>query len=362
VTATVEVGESAGWLTFEVAGLSDETAVEELVCPRLKVAMPWNRVLGVQAGVVRTDRFAIGCQTLNLQTDSRAQPAPLTRADRERKQRPVILQARAFRRFGIVGARAALLAAPTERMLDVIEQLELAENLPHPTLDGVWARRSPDARRSYLFIDMTEANADEVIRIAKELNFGYIMIYASRWAKTRGSYVINRDDFPHGLAGLKSVADKAHAAGLKVGIHCLSGFISKGDPLVHPKPHPGLGKDGRVTLAADIGPDDTFIPTVEPPTDFPDDVAFGPDRQGFDVQIGEEIITYRDVSTTSPFGLKGCRRGTRRTVAAAHRKGETVWHLTQRSTLTTWSIPTRRNWSTSWPAGTRRSSTSAGST
>ena len=45
---------------------------------------------------------------------------------------------------------------------------------------------------------------------------------------------------------------KVHAAGFKVGMHMLTSFVGKNDPLVHPTPDPGLLKDGQTTLSADV--------------------------------------------------------------------------------------------------------------
>ena len=56
-----------------------------------------------------------------------------------------------------------------------------------------------------------------------------------------------------------------------------------------------------------------------------------PERQGFDVRIDDEIISYRGLSTETPYGLLRCVRGAHRTRKAPHKKGATVWHLTQRN-------------------------------
>ena len=320
VTAVIRVERQPEWLVFELEELSDEKDVEEVVFANVCVSIPARKV-AVRAGCVSSRQFAVGCQALNMQTQSQLKLAG----------RPVSLMGRCYRRFGFKGARVALFAAPNEKLLDVVEAIEIAEpEVPHVTLDGVWARVSPDSRKSYLFIDMTEQNVDEVIRIAKELRFGYILIYANTWATSLGSYEINSKTYPHGPEGLRAVARKAHAAGLKVGIHCLTGFVNKRDPLTTPVPDPRLAKDDKVTLAADIDDRTKFVPTVRSPAAFPGDVAYGAERQGFDVQIDDEIISYRGLSTQPPYGLDKCIRGAHGTKRTVHTKGSTVWHLTQR--------------------------------
>ena len=119
--------------------------------------------------------------------------------------------------------------------------------LASPTIDGVWAKLSPDARSNYLFTDLTEANVDDTIRYAKMGGFRYILIYSKTWSTTFGSYRINTANFPHGEAGLKSVIDKCHAAGLKVGMHMMTSFIHKEDPIALSKPDIGLLKDAKGT-------------------------------------------------------------------------------------------------------------------
>ncbi len=322
VTAVIRVERHPSWLVFQLVELSGKgkSTIDELVFPNISVSLAGRRA-GTYSGIVRSPRFAVGCQALNLQTNSRM----------VLKGRPVWLRGQCFRRFGLVGARVALFAARNDQILDVVQEIERAEpRVPHVTLGGIWARHSPDARKSYLFIDMTESNADEVIRIASTLNFGYILVYANTWATSLGSYPINRKSFPQGMESFKRVASKAHKAGLKVGIHCLTGFVNKRDPLATPTPDHRLAKDGLLHLAADVDARARFIPTVESPADFPSDVAYGGERQGLEIQIDDEIISYRGLSAKPPFGLEKCIRGAYGTRCSPHRKGAPVYHLTQR--------------------------------
>ena len=163
-----------------------------------------------------------------------------------------IVSASVYPEFSMQGQRVAIIAAPTPRFLEVVQKVEHDFQLPSPTIGGTWAKLSTDTRTSYLFTDLTEANVDETIRYAKMGGFRYILIYSTTWSTSLGSYPINLKSFPHGEAGLKSVIDKCHAAGLKVGMHMLTSFVGKNDPLVRPKPDPGLLKDGEATLATDM--------------------------------------------------------------------------------------------------------------
>ncbi|NMC20152.1 MAG: hypothetical protein GYA33_06990, partial [Thermogutta sp.] len=240
------------------------------------------------------------------------------------------LRVLAHREFGQAGEGFALIAVPTPQFLDVVQEVEKDYGLPFATIEGVWAKRSPDVRRGYFFTDLTEANAEEQIRLAKLGGFQYIMTYDGTWAASLGSYPINLKNFPRGEESLKAVVDKCHAAGLKVGLHMLTSFVGKNDPLVTPRPHPGLLKDASAVLAADIGEDETVIPLEGDLSGFPVSPAYyGDAKQGFEIQIGDEIIRYGKVD---PQGkrLLDCVRGYLGTARAGHEKGGRVDHLCER--------------------------------
>ncbi len=240
------------------------------------------------------------------------------------------LRVSAHREFGQVGEGFALIAAPTAGFLDLVQEVEKDCGLPFATIDGVWAKRSPDIRRGYFFTDLTEANADEQIRLAKLGGFQYIMTYDGTWATSLGSYPIHLKNFPGGEAGLKAVVDQCHAAGLKVGLHMLTSFVGKSDPLVTPCPHSGLLKDARASLAADIAEEATVIPLEGDLSGFPVSPAFhGDAKQGFEIQIDDEIIRYGAIDLESK-RLLNCVRGFLGTTRAAHRKGSRVDHLCER--------------------------------
>ena len=58
---------------------------------------------------------------------------------------------------------------------------------------------------------------------------------------------------------------KVHAAGLKAGMHTLTGCIQPNDPWVTPVPDTRLAAD-RYTLAADMDENDTILTVEKPPS------------------------------------------------------------------------------------------------
>jgi len=242
------------------------------------------------------------------------------------------LVASVYPEFGMVGEKVALIAVPTPSFLDVVQEVEKTYGLPSPTIDGTWAKQSPDVDTNYLFIDVAEETADQVINYAKMGGFRYVLIPWRSWSTSRGSYPIDRKNFPNGEESLKATIDKFHAAGLKVGMHMMTSLISKNDPLVRPKPDPRLLKDAATSLAKDIDAHATTITAGDDLAAFVDEGRQhddgGVDR-GIDIQVGEEILFCNQVGVASPTSFSACQRGARGTKTQSHPAGTPVHHLAQ---------------------------------
>ncbi len=119
-----------------------------------------------------------------------------------------------------------------------------------------------------------------------------------------------------------------HAAGLKVGIHTLTGCISTNDPWVSPVPDPRLATDSTVPLAADLGETETDVHTDQPLGDFP--TVWGYSGRGNCIRIDDELILYSAISNEAPCGLLQCTRGAFGTRAAPHKRGAAVQHVLTR--------------------------------
>lgn len=226
-----------------------------------------------------------------------------------------VLVARCYPEYGLVGARAVIIGVPTgktdpgAKVLAAIGKMEVAEGLPHPLVKGVWLKQSPERFRSYLMVhDLGEANADAVIAAAKG-GFGCIEFYP--WRSTP-AYELNPGLFPHGLDGLKQVADKIHAAGMQVGLHCMQSMVGwgpKDDRYISPKADPRLLQDPRGKLAAAIDEKATTI-AVEGGT------KGWPDRG--DLYLEGEIIQYEQRTEA---GFENVKRGLYGTTVTAHAAG-----------------------------------------
>ena len=326
-----------------------------------------SNIIGETIGVVRDPQFAIGIQSLNAKTQGgypteesdiesgfsgddlgayQDLPAELAkdqgyRGDtartaafgsvlqafcRNRDRERVIpnwgherFSAPAFADGGIVGSRIALFAGPASEALDTIGAIEVAEGLPHPMVDGVWGKASKRASESYLIVDFGEATIDRAIEMTRRAGLRYV--YHSSPFETWGHFRLKPALFPNGWAGLRACVEKGRKAGVRIGLHTLSNFITPNDPYVTPKPDPRLARVGVGELAAEVTSEAREIEVKDPE-------LFRKDSALNTVEIGGELIRYKSVSTGAPpWRLVECQRGAWGTRVAAHAKGARVARL-----------------------------------
>lgn len=318
VTAEIAVNTDRRFFTFELAKLTGPEVEQFTLC---SVATSVSRhVVWIIGGAYDGD-FAVSVQAVTPNVEQAC--AALDTGG-------TVLSATCYRKYGLVGSRAALIACPRSELRRTIPEMELAVGLPSPRWDGVWAKDSPRVRRSYLFADgFGEKDLDDLIRYAQMGSFDMVMLGFGTWTTSAGHYPINTDLFPDGVASLKRVVARLHKAGLKAGMHTLAPSITPNDAYVHPVPDPRLVKDMRLTLAEPLSKTADRIVTTEPPVDWPAEDG-GYDGNGTVIQIGNELISYSGLSMEQPFGFTGCSRGYHETKAAPHLAGEAVAHL-QRS-------------------------------
>ncbi|MCW5943416.1 MAG: hypothetical protein KIS66_14385 [Fimbriimonadaceae bacterium] len=219
---------------------------------------------------------------------------------------------------GVVGSRIALFACPADKALATIGRIEKAEGLPHPILDGVWAKTSPRANLSYLILDFGEDTIDQAIAMTQRAGLRYL--YHSSPFETWGRFHLKPSLFPNGEAGFRKCVEQAKRAGIRVGVHSLSNFITPNDPYVTPTPDPRLARIGTSRLEGELSADQTEI-QVEAPD------CFAKRTDLNTVAIGNELVRYESVSSSAPWRLLGCQRGAWGTRATAHPPGEPVGKL-----------------------------------
>jgi hypothetical protein len=326
--ATIEVGVRATYVTFELKRFAGSPPDRVHWGP---FPTSIRGTIGEIVGVVRNDTFAMGIQGLNPKTSAGAAGTQLGSVlkawseDRTRERirsigeaKKVLVPALAGPDATLTGSRIALFGCRPGEALDVLGQIEASEGLPHPMLDGVWAKLSPKATLSYLIIPFGAANLDEVITIARRAGLKYI--YHPNPFRSWGHFNLDAGSFPEGVESLRRDVERAAGAGIRVGLHTLSNFIQPNDPYVSPVPHPHLARVGSSSLAAAIDEAATTIPVVDP-------TRFRYRQSLSTAVIAAELVRYDAVSEKAPWALLGCTRGAFGTRAGAHPAGADIGKL-----------------------------------
>ena len=369
VTAEVAVCTKPSHVTFELTGLRTSLHIELVLWGPYPISIA--DLVGEVVGVVRDGEHAVGIQALNAKTlggypseESDIEPDGVLADDtgnypglseelkkqqlwrgntamrtafgsalqaycRNRDRERVIKNwgherfvAPPFDDGGVAGSKIALFACPAREALATLGEIEMAEGLPHPVLHGKWAKTAPEATASYLIVDFSEGTIERAIEMTQRAGLKYL--YHSSPFETWGHFKLKPELFPRGWDGFCDCVEKGRMAGIGVGFHTLSNFITPNDPYVTPKPDPRLARIGTSELSADVDAAQTEIPIADP-------VWFQKKTDMNTVVIGDELVEYDSVPGQAPWRLMKCRRGAWGTKAAAHLKGEGVGKLMDHS-------------------------------
>lgn len=302
VTAALKLTGAGHSIAVEVLAVTGE-GVEEFTFVHLPLTLKG----------IGSEPFAACALALNLQT--KVNPLPGATG---------LLAATGYPRFGFAGANVALVGCPQKDLRRVLQEVvSAAPDLPHSPIGGPWALDAEINRGSYLFAPISEKTADDWIKLAKNLGINQIDFDGmSRRGDTEPIPAL----YPNGLAGLKAVVDKVHAAGIKAGLHTYAFFIDKRCPWVTPVPDARLGKDAAFTLAAALDTTNQTVSVNEPTTNMSAVTGFFV-RNSATLQIDDELIVYSDASKTVPYVFTKCTRGACGTRVASHTKGANAYHL-----------------------------------
>ena len=139
----------ANYLTFELAAINDQR-VSEIQLVRLPLTI--TQSIGSNLVHCRDSDAAVALIPLNMETHCYV--APLQRSAQGQPPAPMayggarghvgpkdgqypVLIAHADRRLRLDGTKVALVGCASGNLLDVIEQIEVENGLPHPTIDGI---------------------------------------------------------------------------------------------------------------------------------------------------------------------------------------------------------------------------------
>ena len=240
------------------------------------------------------------------------------------------LYAAAHRKFGIVGAKAALVGMRPDRILTALKGVLLeADEMPLYKVAGPWAQEVPFNHGSYLFNfgSLTEGTVQDWIEMAKGLGFTQINNHGGSDAFFRfGDFELNREKWPEGWEGYRRIVARLHSAGIGSIFHTYAFFINKHSKYVTPIPDKRLDAFRAFTLAGDVDADAGSIPVNEPTTGMSTVTGFF-EQNSVVLHLGDELVTFGGMSREPPWRFTGVKRGVLGTKAAPHEKGVTARHL-----------------------------------
>ncbi len=367
VVARIKIEEKANHITFELTSITNNDKIELIVWGPYFTTL--DKVIGETVGFVQGEDYTIGIQSLNIKTlggypwnesdrmpefdiiretdvnnmhpDSdgsvlyRVEAAkPITggsslqaycrNRNKERVYQDVnhnMIIAPVIDDGGIIGSKIAIFGTLVEKTLETIGEIEKVENLPHPMIDGEWAKTSRHASAAYLITSFTEETIEDAIELTKKAGLKYLYHYGKTF-ENWGHFDLYQGEFPNGVEGLKNCVEKAEEHGIKLGTHCLSNFISTNDPYVTPVPDPRLAKVGSSIITSDIDANTTEIAIKSP--EFFNQMK---NNNLKTVMIGTELIRYGKVSEEKPWKLLDCQRGAFGTTPTGHNSGTEISKL-----------------------------------
>lgn len=209
-------------------------------------------------------------------------------------------------------------------LTSAIQKGEQMFDLPSPAIGGIWAKSSPQLSKGYFLMSVDPTTVNQTIEFALQSGIPYITMLVGSWTSSQGHY--NVSTAWGGMEGLKAAARLITSRGLKLGLHSLSANIATHDPYVSPVPDPRLAKRAGLTLDADIGTSDAWLPLQQKPT-IPNPYGSLAPAGGLDVMVDSEIMTYSHTNTSEPFGLAKVKRGAYGTIPTAHKRGAKVYYM-----------------------------------
>jgi hypothetical protein len=223
-----------------------------------------------------------------------------------------------------IGSSVALYACPDDLGLSVIENIVLAEGLPHPTIDGKWVK-DPAAYQPDI---CWTGPHDHLIAYADALGLKGVQ------DDGMGEFYLDPSDHWDGKLvrfadgrrmTIRQFTDETRQHGIRYGLHTLCMFIQTKSSDVHPVPNEHLQTVLRTKLAGAISPTDTAVTVTDP--SFLAEKGTWDDNNMNVLRMGTELLTYDGITTSAPWTLQNVKRGQFGTKASAHAVGDELVKL-----------------------------------
>lgn len=261
-----------------------------------------------------------GACVLSLNLITRVDALPVLQRD---------LQASAEAKFGMVGARVAIVAGPMGGMLEKLRTLlSTSSELPRCNVAGPWAPDVPFSHGSYLFNfgTLVETNVTDWIESVRRVGFSQIDNHGGGSFFRFGDFELDRTKWPEGWDTFGRIVGRLHAEGIGSIFHTYAFFIDKRSKYVTPVPDRRLDAFRKFTLAEPVDATATEIVVNESTANLSTLTGFF-EHNSIVLHVDDELVTFSGFSKEPPWRITGLKRGAHETKASAHARGAEARHL-----------------------------------
>lgn len=267
------------------------------------------------------ESFGAATLSMKLNTDTRELPGKNN-----------LMGAICYPELGIIGSKAAIIGSPEDEVREIMKKV-LANvkkgDLPVSTVGGPFAQEYEGNYGTYIITSelIDPNNLDSWIEMLKKFNIDQVDFHQGLIFR-QGDMVFNEKMYPNGISDFKKIIDRLHQEGIKAGLHTYAYYIHPDSSYISPVPSKDLDILAQFTLSWDIDSEENIIPVDESTANISLTTGFFVKNSHY-LMIDDEIIQFRNVSRTSPYGFTEVIRGACGTKPAPHKKGAEVKHLTQ---------------------------------
>jgi hypothetical protein len=239
------------------------------------------------------------------------------------------ITAEAVAGIGFAGATFAIVCAPRDSIRYSLSRLSLAagiENIPLNLKGGAFALDCRDNFSNYYIITDKPLPSEIVEQGVKYKSYGIDQLdFHQGSVYIQGSMRFNETDYPDGACDFcRLVSEPLAKSGVITGLHTYAFYIARNchemtaDPLVQSQ----LIVLGEYTLSANVGADETLLPSIDDLSGISLDTGFFEKTSKY-ILVDTEIIEFTSLEN----GFSGCKRGSCGTVPASHANGVKIKHL-----------------------------------
>jgi hypothetical protein len=286
----------------------------------------------------RSDDFTIGLLTLEPHTDGifssynqNGSSLQLFSYDNTRGQfigaeNEKLRKSVPFPGLTVIGSAVALFGCPTgkDNELNVIKEIELGENLPHPIFDGKWNKYSKEGQKFCVWGNYTEEDFEEYLNFSKEVG-ARILCRPGGFYKNWGHFDINPEIYPGGINAILANSEQAKKEGIGLTLYSLTTFLKPNpdkEPYLAPVPDERLQTwKAQSKLIKDISKKDKeiFLQNSE------DIVATLNAASNKVIRIDDELIEFKKFSIKdNEIIAEDCERGQFYTTVKDHKKDSNI--------------------------------------